>query len=116
MIAYKGRDKIEKQISTLKSTVRLRPTFLEKGEETAALVFVIMLYLLIYSIIEMLRRKRWTKMTAREAFLTFKILSIVCYWFKDGSRLLNVMGLDQPQEAILTALGSLKPDEYLKNR
>ncbi|MDI6886866.1 MAG: hypothetical protein QMD22_11120, partial [archaeon] len=45
LIAYKGRDKIEKRISTLKSTVRIRPLFLEKDEEIAALVFVIMLSL-----------------------------------------------------------------------
>ena len=48
---YKGRDKIEKRISALKSTVRIRPLFLEKDEEIASLVFVVMLSLLIYSII-----------------------------------------------------------------
>jgi len=115
LITYKGRDKIEKRISTLKSTVRIRPLFLGKDEEIAALVFVIMLSLLIYSIIEMLCRKRWEKMTARQAFLKFEFLSIVCFWFKDGSKLLNVKGLDPQQEAILTALEVPKPDEYLTN-
>ncbi len=113
---YKGRDKVEKRISTLKNTVRIRPLFLEKDEEIAALVFVIMLSLLIYSIIEMLCRKRWEKMTARQAFFRFEFLSIVCCQFKDGSKLLNVNGLDPIQEAILTALGVPKPDEYLTNR
>lgn len=116
LITYKGRDKVEKRIATLKSTVRIRPVFLEKDEEIAALVFVIMLSLLIYSIIEMLCRKRWEKMTARQAFLKFEFLSIVSFWFKDGSKLLNVNGLDPQQEAILSALGVPKPDEYLKNR
>lgn len=115
LVAYKGRDKVEKRIATLKSTVRIRPVFLEKDEEIAALVFVIMLSLLIYTIIEMLCRKRWEKMTARQAFLVFEFLSLVCYRFKDGSKLLNVNGLDPQQEAILTALEVLKPDEYLKN-
>lgn len=116
LIAYKGRDKIEKRISTLKSTVRIRPLFLEKDEEIAALVFVIMLSLLVYSIIEMLCRKRWEKMTARQALRRFEFLSIVCFRFKDGSKLLSVNGLDPPQEAILAALGVPKPDEYLKKR
>lgn len=116
LITYKGRDKVEKRISTLKSTVRIRPVFLEKDDEIAALVFVIMLSLLIYSIIEMLCRKRWEKMTARQAFFIFEFLSFVCFRFKDGSKLLNVNGLDPQQEAILTALGVPKPDEYLKNR
>jgi len=99
----------------VKSTVRIRPLFLEKDEEIAALVFVIMLSLLIYSIIEMLCRKKWEKMTARQAFLKFEFLSIVCFGFKDRSKLLNVNGLDPQQEAILTALEVPKPDEYLTN-
>ena len=86
LVTYKGRDKVEKRIATLKSTVRIRPVFQEKDEEIAALVFVIMLSLLIYTIIEMLCRKRWEKMTARQAFLIFEFLSIVCYRFKDGIR------------------------------
>lgn len=64
LIIYKGRDKIEKLISTLNK---------------------------------------------------FEILSIVCYRFKDRSKLLNVNGLDPQQEAILTALEVPKPDEYLTN-
>lgn len=115
LIACKARDKVEKRISTLKSTVRIRPVFLEKDEEIAALVFVIMLSLLIYSIIEMLCRKRWEKMTVRQAFLKFEFLSIICYRFKDRSKLLNVNGLDPQHEAILTALGVQKPDEYPTN-
>lgn len=115
LVTYKGRDKVEKRISTLKSTVRIRPVFLEKDEEIASLVFVIMVSLLVYTIIEMLCRRRWEKMTARQAFLRFEFLSIVCYRFNDGSKLLSVSGLDPPQAAILTALGVPKPDEYLKN-
>jgi transposase len=69
MESEKGRDKVEKRIATLKSTVRIRPVFLEKDEEIAALVFVIMFSLLIHTIIEMRCRKRWEKMTVRQAFL-----------------------------------------------
>ncbi|MFQ6052481.1 MAG: IS1634 family transposase [Candidatus Hydrothermarchaeota archaeon] len=113
LTTYKGRNKVEQRISTLKSTLRIRPLFLEKDEMIASLVFVIMLSLLIYSIIEMLCRKQLENMTARKAFFAFEYLSIICYYFRDCSKLVKVSGLGPPQDEILSALGIQKPNEYI---
>ena len=95
------------------TTYKGRNLFLEKDELIASLVFVIMLSLLIYSILEMLCRKRWEKTTARKTFFVFENLYVVCYYFKDKSKLVKVSGLDPPQNAILVALGIKKPNEYI---
>ena len=51
---FKRQDRIEKRIGTIKGPIRVRPMFLHKQERIESLVFICMLSLLVFSILEML--------------------------------------------------------------
>ena len=54
---FKKQEMVERRIKVVKGTVRIRPMFLHKQERVERLVFVTMLALLVYTILEMLCRR-----------------------------------------------------------
>lgn len=113
-LRYKERNRVEQRISNLKGNLRVRPVFLEREERIASLVFVIVLSLLVFSIVEALcRRGGLTKMTARAAFGCFEHLSLMRFRFKDGSSLVVVGELLPVQDAILNAMCLPRPQAYV---
>jgi len=114
LTSYKGRDKVEKRISHFKGPLRIRPLFLESDERIASLVFVVMLSLLIYSIIEMLcRRSGFPKITTRTVLFYFEHLLILTSIFSDNSRLTVIQSLSDIQRTILKALSFPDPESYI---
>ena len=114
LISYKKRDKVEKRISHFKGPLRIRPLFLEGDERIASLVFVVMLSLLIYSIIEMLcRRSGFPKITTRTVLFYFEHLLILTSIFSDNSRLTVTESLSDTQRTILKALFFPDPESYI---
>jgi len=114
LTSYKGRDKVEKRISHFKGPLRIRPLFLEGDERIASLVFVVMLSLLIYSIIEMLcRRSGFPKITTRTVLFYFEHLLILTSIFSDNSRLTVTQSLSDIQRTILKALSFPDPESYI---
>ena len=113
-LSYKERNRVIQRISNLKGTSRVRPLFLEREERIASLVFVVVLSLLVFSIIEALfRRGGLARMTARSALFYFEHFGAMCFRFRDCSRLVVVVELFPVQEAILETMGLPRPQAYV---
>jgi len=102
---YGEKDKVEKAFRTLKSPVRMRPVFLHKDERIEALMFVNMLALLAYSILEMKCRRNGLKVTGEAVLKGFAHLSAIYTTFVDGSVQLRVEELNAFQQDVVRALG-----------
>jgi hypothetical protein len=102
---YGEKDKVEKAFRTLKSPIRVRPVFLHKDERIEALMFVNMLALLVYSILEMKCRRSGLKVTGEAVLKGFAYLSAIYTTFVDGSVQLRVEELNAFQQDVVTAMG-----------
>ncbi|MDI6707504.1 MAG: hypothetical protein QME47_00185, partial [Candidatus Thermoplasmatota archaeon] len=60
----------------LKSTLKIRPIFLHKENRIKALVMITIIALMIYSIIELLCKRKGMKMSARKVLRKFEYLSV----------------------------------------
>jgi len=91
---FKGQDKIEKHIWTFKGPIRIRHIFLHKQERIESLVFICMVALLVYSILEMEAKRANIVMTGESILKQFQTsdlgswgypLRVVYTIFRDGS-------------------------------
>lgn len=106
---YKQKDAVEKHFRTLKGPLRLRPVFLHRDERIEAWVFVNMLALLTYSILELQCRRRGLPYTARRVLEGFRDWSTVYTWYRDGSRSQRIEAPTPFQCDVLQALGLPEP-------
>lgn len=111
---FKGQDKIEKRIRTFKGPIRIRPMFLHKPERIEALVFIGMLALLVFSLLELLAKRAGIQLTAEGILKQFQSLTAVDTRFLDGSCLLRIAPLTPFQNRFLAALDLPVPEIYLK--
>jgi len=102
---YGEKDKVEKKFRVLKGPIRVRPIFLHKDERIEALIFVNMLALLIYSVLEMKCRRRGLQVTGEKVLKGFACLAAVYTYFRDGSIQLRVEELNHFQQGVVQALG-----------
>jgi transposase len=85
---FKRQEVIERRIKVVKGPIQIRPLFLHKEERIQGLVFVTMLALLVYTILEMLCRRAGTHITARQVLEKSELLGATYIQFGDGSCLL----------------------------
>ena len=111
---FKRQDRIEKHIRTFKSPIGVRPMFLHKQERIESLVFVCMLALLIFSILEMLAKRASIPMTGERILKQFQTSTVVYTIFRDGSCWKQVAPLTQFQRDFIQTLGLPDPGTYLK--
>jgi transposase len=111
---FKEQDKIEKRNMTIKGPIRIRPIFLQKQERIEALIFICMLALLAFSILEMLAKRASINMTGRRLMEQFQTLTAVYTRFRDGSILRKVIPLTDVQSKFLSDLDFPTPEVYLK--
>jgi hypothetical protein len=111
---FKRQDKVEKCNRTIKGPIRIRPIFLHKQERIESLVFICMLALLVFSILEMNARRAGIEMTATAIFSKFAALCAVYTVFDDGSSLKQVAPLTFFQQQFLHRLRLPEPDIYLQ--
>ena len=111
---FKGQDRIEKHIRTFKGPIRVRPIFLHNQERIESLVFMCMLALLVFSILEMQAKRNNIVMTGERILKEFQTMTVVCTVFKDGSRWMQVAPLTQFQNEFIQVLGLPVPDIYLE--
>lgn len=110
---YKSRNVVEVRIRNFKSTLRVRPLFLQSDERIASLVFVNVLALMVYSILEVLARRRgMTAMTARRLLEGFEFLAMVTIYFEDGE-VSMVEELSPWQREVIERLGFPMPSSML---
>jgi len=111
---FKRQDRIEKRIWTIKDPIQVRPMFLHKQERIESLVFICMLALLAFSILEMLAKRADISMTGERILKQFQTSTVVYTIFKDGSCWKQVAPLTQFQSEFIQTLGLPDPGIYLK--
>ncbi len=74
---YKDQSHIEWRIRTLKKHLKIRPVFLHREERIKGLVFITVLALMVYSLLEFLARRLGLDLTARSLSEIFQDLRIV---------------------------------------
>jgi len=117
LIAYKQQSTAEGRFRIIKGPIPLRPIHLRKEARIAALVFLTMLALVVYTILEWRVRRRtpgrkrpWTGRAILEAFEEF---SVVRQRFQDGSRLWLPPPLSDQQQLLWQALDLPDPSDFL---
>jgi transposase len=111
---FKSQDRIEKHIRNFKGPVRVRPIFLHNQERIESLVFICMLALLVFSILEMQAKQNGIVMTGERILKQFQTMTVVYTIFKDGSCWKQVAPLTQFQNDFIQVLGLPHPDVYLE--
>jgi transposase len=100
----KRRDGIEKRIGLLKGPLRVRPVDVQTEPRIQGLVFLTLVALLVFSLLELQLRRAHQPQTARAVVEEFGSLRAVDLVFQDGSRLRRVGELTALQSQILAAL------------
>lgn len=111
---FKKQEVIERRFKVVKGPIRIRPMFLHKEERIEGLVFVALLALLAYSILELLCRREGQRITARQVLEKFELLGAVYLQFGDGSVLKLPSALDSFQRQLIELLKFPDPAAYLR--
>jgi len=111
---FKRQDRIEKRIRTVKGPIQVRPMFLHKQERIESLVFICMLALLTFSVLEMLAKRADISMTGERILKQFQTSTVVYTIFRDGSCWKQMASLTQFQSDFIQALDLPDPGIYLK--
>jgi len=110
---FKRQEVVERRIKTVKGPIRIRPLFLHKEERIESLIFVTMLALLVYTILEMLCRRAGRHITTRQVLEKFELLSVAYIQFADGSWLKLPSALNEAQRQLIGLLRFPPPGDYL---
>jgi transposase len=102
---YGDKDKVEKRFRTVKGPIQLRPIFLHRDDRIESLVFVNMLALLVYSVLEIKCKRQGLAVTGEAVLKAFTYLAVVYTTFADNSVLLRVEELSGFQRKVVQALG-----------
>ncbi|MDG7022977.1 MAG: IS1634 family transposase [Nitrososphaerota archaeon] len=120
---YRSRYLVESRIRNMKSDMAVRPVFLHGDDRIRALVFVSVLALMVYTLMEIMarrkgigsvRRNRSAPITANQLLLLFGRIGLVELRLKDRSRLRVVQDLNVLQTRVLKRLGLPMPETYVR--
>jgi len=120
---YRSRYLIEARVRNFKDEIAVRPVFLHNDERIKALVFVSVLALMIYTLMEILARRSrmlsvWgnkdAPITARQLLLLFGRVGLVELTMRDRSRLRIIERLDPLQVRVLKRMRLPMPETYMK--
>jgi transposase len=107
---FKGQDRIEKRNGVLKGPLRVRPIYLKNDQRIAGMVFINMVALLAWSILELRCQRAGLPYTILNEFAP---LYATDQTFTDGSRLCRVGDVSDFQQAVLNGLQFPPVDAYL---
>jgi transposase len=112
---YKDQSFIEWRIRTLKKHLKVRPVFLHKEERIKGLVFITMLALMVYSLLERFARQSGLALTARTLAEHFQDVRVIEHRLSDKKKTLirTLEDLDPAQNRILKRLGLKHPRFWL---
>jgi len=113
---FKGQEIVERRFKTVKGPIQVRPMFLHKEERIESLVFVAMIALLVYTILEMLCRRAGQSITARQVLEKFERLGVAYIQFSDGSVLKLPSALNAFQGQLIELLRFPDPVVYLSSQ
>lgn len=121
--SYRSRYLAESRIRNMKCNIAVRPVFLHSDERIRALVFISVLALMIYTLMEIIARRsgirsvwgnRNAPITANQILYVFAKISVIEHVLKDKSRLRVIEDLDALQLEIIKRTGLPLPETYVK--
>lgn len=110
---FKRQEVVERRNKVVKGPIQIRPIFLHKQERIEGLIFVSMLALLLYTILEMLCRREGQHITARQVLERFDAYAANYMQFDDGSWLKLPGALNDVQQQLIDLLRFPPPNVYL---
>jgi transposase len=112
---YKDQSFIEWRIRTLKRHLKVRPVFLHREERIKGLVFITMLALMVYSLLERFARRSGLALTARTLSEHFQDVRVIEHRLSDKKKTLlrTLEDLNPIQNRILKKLGLKHPRFWL---
>ena len=110
---FKGQDRIEKRNGVLKGPLRVRPIYLKNDQRIAGMVFINMVALLAWSILELRCQRAGLPYTSQRILNEFAPLYATDQTFTDGSRLCQVGDVSDFQQAVLNGLQFPRVETYL---
>lgn len=110
---FKGQDGIEKRNSLLKGPLQIRPIYLQNDQRIAGLVFLTMVALLIWSILELRCQRAGLRYPGQRIVDEFAPLYVSDLTFVDDSRLSQIGDVSTFQQAVLDGLHFPPVDSYL---
>jgi transposase len=113
LFRFKRQDRIEKHVHVIKGPIRIRPMFLHNQERLESLVFICMVALLVYSILEMLSKRANIIMTGENILKQFRTPVVVYTTFKDRSVWKQLAPLTVFQSQFIGLLDFPDPVVYL---
>lgn len=114
LVRFKRQEVVERRIKTVKGPIQVRPLFLHKEERVEGLVFVTMLALLVYTILETLCRRAGNYITARQVLERFELLAATYIQFGDDSWLKLPSALHETQQQLIDLLKFPPPGSYFQ--
>jgi len=112
--SYKSQYSVEWRFRHLKSNLRVSPLFLKKDIRIIALVFVTIIALMVYSLLEYLCQKAKLKQTAFILTRSFGVCIFSRLRFSNGASLYVAADPSPFQKWVLDSLGFPYPREYIK--
>ena len=110
---FKGQDRIEKRNGVLKGPLRVRPIYLKNHQHIEGMVFINMVALLAWSILELRCQRAGLPYTGQRILNEFAPLHATDQTFTDGSRLCQTGDVSDFQRAVLNGLQFPPVDAYL---
>ena len=111
--SYKSQYSVEWRFRHLKSNLRVSPLFLKKDIRIIALVFVTIIALMVYSLLEYLCQKAKLKQTAFILTRSFGVCIFSRLRFSNGASLYVAADPSPFQKWVLDSLGFPYPREYI---
>ncbi len=104
---YHRKDDVEKCARVAKSQLQVSPIYVHKDERIEAMLFINMLALLAYSVLERQARQGGLQMTTRRIIEKLESLDVVETHCVDGSCLLRLVPVDEEQAVLLSVLAQV---------
>jgi len=109
----KGRDRIEKRIGIFKGPLAVRPMFVEKITRIRAMVFICLVALLVYTLLEQRAWHAGLGVTGRKVLERFAVCNAVLTTFADGTTLLLAAPFSAWQQEFAVPLAVPDPNHWL---
>jgi len=104
---YRRKDGVEKRIQVSKGEQKVSPVYLHKDERIEAMLFINMVALLAYSLLERQVRDHGLHTTTRRIIAKLQSLDVVETICWDGSYLLRLVPVDEEQALLLQILADV---------
>jgi transposase len=113
---YKRQGSVEWAFRTVKNPLKVRPLFVQLPQRVRALLFIVMLALLIYSLIELLLRRHGSTLTPVQLFQQLSPLVLVQVCLPDNSLHFMLSPPTREEQPLLEALAWQSVRDWLQTQ